>query len=266
MTETQVPPGIATIYGPPGTLKTSIAMTWPGKVDIYDFDLGAQRGWRVKEFTESGHVKISRMLLPAKSITTRHQQLEGFMRAWQDFLTKFMASCEDEEVSAISVDTSTMLWSFIQDSYLEELQQVKFRKQLTQFEFREPNGRMRALFNAVRAHDKWLILIHHEADEYLPVTMNGRPVLDGDGNQKTTVTGAKVPDGFKHTRGMSDWIFKTEVLMVPTKDEETGEVGDRLTGRATIEKSAMGIDLIGLQVNWFEYGKLEQRLKLLGRV
>ena len=256
-------PGITTIYGPEGTLKTSIALTWPGKVRYYDFDLGFDRGWGAQELVEKGIVSVKKIILPEKSITTRHQKLEGFMALWQEFTVDFNQHCEDDSFHTLVIDTCTFLWALVRDAYLEELQIASvrankpMRKQLLQIEFGEPNGRMRSILNTPKAHEKHLVLVHHETDEYAVIidSKTHRPILDDEGNPKSSTTGRKLPEGFKYTTKMSDWVLRTGLRYEQSK----------LVGAVTIEKSARGIDLVGLSFDWFKFSDLIQMLELYGR-
>jgi len=261
-----LPPGVAVLVGPPGTVKTTTAMTWPGKVMIYDFDLGAQRAWKVRELMAQGVVKVKQVPIPEKSITTRYQRMEGFRDIWREFTKDFFETCENPEYRTIVIDTMTYEWSLCCDAYLEELQDAQLerepnkkdiRRQLTQMEFREPNARQSTLFSTARGYGKWLIMVAHEADDYAVLKdPEGREVKDEDGRPVSVVVGSK-PDGFKRTVGMSDWVFwfRTE--------QKDGEVPVPF---AKISKSGWGIDLVGVEMEQPSLKMLEDRLVQLGRL
>lgn len=257
----EIDPGVVCIFGEPGTLKTSYALSWPKPLKLYDFDLGAHRGWEIKKMVANGDVVVERMEMPVKSLTTRHQKLVGFMAAWQEFLVDF-TQCLESDIKTIVFDTSTMKWSLVRDAYLEELQQKpakdgSIRRQLLQIEHGPPNSRMRGVLDAAKSAGKWIILVMHETDEYAPLVLNGVPILDNDGNPKSAQTGKKIPDGFKYTRGLSDWVFRTAVDLLPDGKPRPF---------AKMEKSAMGIDLVGLDYDWFQFDKLVNQLDTMGRL
>ena len=263
-----LPPGVVSFFGNPGTLKTSYGYTWPKPVRVYDFDMGAHRGWQYAKLVRSGDLLVVPMPIPAKSITTRHEKLSGFSAMWQAFTADFSTYCERKDVPTIQIDTSTMLWALVHDAYLEELQTQNIRdskpvrRQLIQIEFREPNSRMKTLLNSARSYGKHILLVHHETDEYAPIMMGGKPLLDENNQPKSAPTGRRVPDGFRYTEGLADWVFRTRVEKRP--DPETQVVSN--VPIVNIAKSALGIDLVGLDVEQFSYSKLVQMLATLERL
>lgn len=267
-----IPPGLIGLYGPPGSTKSSIAASFPKPMTYYDFDRGLHRAWGVKmQVTDQGTsvtyngqpdlITVRYPQVPARSLTTRYVKLDGWRKAWSDFVKQFVEDCENKAIKTIVWDTATVEWSLCTDCYLEELQGTNStRKQLQQIEYREPNSRQNSMLQAVQSYRKNLILVHHETDEYAPVTMGGRVVVDDDGNPKSAPTGRKVPDGFRYTVGKCDWVFYTKV--------ETREVNGQKQAVATAEcqKSALGLDLLGQKLDWFTYASLEQALQVLGRL
>lgn len=257
----ELPPGIYGFYGRPGTLKTSIALSFPGKIKMYDFDLGAHRGWEFKKSLESGQLIHKEMPLPVKSITKRSSLVEGCSEMWEQFIRDYTESMENPEIKTVIIDTATNEWTLCADAYLQELQRFNpTRKQLIQIEFREPNQRQKMLFSAPRVYKKKLVLVMHETDERVPLMYNGQPVLDQNGQQQTTMTGRKIPDGFRQTIGLADWIFYTDV------EERVEGKEKKQVPSVTIEKSAAGIDLVGMKLEWFTYKMLQQLLVLKHRL
>lgn len=257
-------PGVVGLYGPPGTLKSTIAAGWIGPVDFKDLEYGSSRIWKRGEMLGSGHLRIEEMGFPTRSVTTRHEQLEGYTAAWAEFMLKHRNACADRESRTVVEDTATRVWKLIQDGFLEEKQKEAVasnkpsRKSLLQIEFGEPNSRMDSVFNEPGQHHKWLIMVMHDTDEYAPVLVGGRPVMDPDtGRPLSAPTGKKIPDGYRHTRGLCHWIFRTYL----DKDRDGA-----LTPMVEIEKSAAGIDLVGKKWPWFSFNMLVERLDLLGRV
>lgn len=277
-----IPPGIFVYYGKPGTLKTSIALTFPKKLAIFDFDRGSHRGMikddskvtTTQQLIDKGDVTVNHISIPNKSLTTRYAKLEGYRDAWKEFLRLFLSYCDAKDVLTISFDTSTVLWRFDRDSYLEELQntpgkdgKLTLRKQLLQIEHGEPNARMNTLFDMARSSGTHLVLTHHEADEYIPLLLNGKPVYDeSTGQQKSIMTGKKIPDGFRYTIGLADWVFHTYADY--KRVNVNGRITEELVGApyCVMEKSAMGIDLVGMDEEWPTYQKLEALLKVTGRI
>jgi len=272
----ELKPGVVSIWGPRGSMKSSQGASFPPVVKIFDFDLGIQRAWDIEKYIESGHVEIETMLMPTKSLSTRWAKLEGFKQLWLDFIVKYEMACQDKNCHTIMMDTNTINWALIRDGYLEELQddqvakgQKDLRKQLIQIEYGEPNQRMRALFHMAASAGKWLVLVHHETDEYIPLLMVGQPVIDPDTLQpKRTPTGKQVSDGWRGTEAACDWIFKTGL-----KEQEREGGGKIMIPYAEVEKSALGIDIVGVRLNLdvgevkqTMFQKLEMYLKAIGRI
>ncbi len=110
------------------------------------------------------------------------------------------------------------------------------RKQLQQIEYGEPNRRQKQIYDMVKSSGKDLIMVHHETDEYVPYLINGVQQTDEQGRPASIQTGKKVPDGFKQTLKICDWEMYT-----PSKESKGYYC-------AVIKKSAMGIDLIDLEL------------------
>ncbi|KKL04864.1 hypothetical protein LCGC14_2611780 [marine sediment metagenome] len=267
-----IPPGVYVFFSEPGTVKSTMALTFPGHLKAYDFDLGMQRAHGIRWEGEGASQKlvsilrdditIERMLIPQKSLTTRYQKLQGFQEMWTKFTNDFNGDCENPDIKSIAWDTATVEWKLLQDAYLEELQDQNVRanqtvrKQLQQIEFGEPNQRQNMMFAAAKGGDKNLILTHHEADEYVPVLFNGQPVMDDEGRPRSAPSGRKMPDGFRYTLGKADWVFNTVIKQIAGMPAPV----------TTCVKSALGLELVGTTYTWWTYGFFEKCLKTLGKV
>ena len=241
--------GVFVLYGKQGSLKTSITTTWPGLVRLYDFDLGAHRAWGIEKLMATNVVEVVKIRMPEKSLTSRHESMQGYSEAWMRFLELYLADCRSPAVKTIVLDTATVLWTLIQDAYLQEIQWAKpDRKQLLQVEFGEPNRRMKQVVDTAKNAEKNLFLVSHESQEYATVTYMGKPLLDENGQVKSSATGKQVPEGFKAIRDFADWVLRT------TLDDDEKNPG-RVIPSVVVEKSARGIDLMGTKLTWFDYAK-----------
>ena len=266
----KIPAWVTVFYGPPGTLKTTYSFTYPGRVEVFDFDKGAHRGWNFPGLVESGQILHNFVKVPHRSMEDKFETLTGFRESWSKFLQDFFKACENKTNGSLSLDTGTYVWALDRDAYLQEVQVAKpSRKQLLQIEYAEPNARMNMFFDMTRGYRKHLIINHHESDERIPMlTQGGQPILDDDGNQKMLITGKKRPDGFKATRGLADWVFYTTVEEEPFKDKDGKTVEGQViqVPYITIEKSALGIDLKGMKIKWFSFNKLINILHAMQRI
>lgn len=244
-------PSVTTIYGEPGTIKSSLALDWPKPLVFYDLEHGGHRAWRWIELIASGDVTVREFNIPHKSMIERYSKLSGYIDTW-GALAKTM---EEDLANFATVvwDTGTVVWALDRDCVLEEVQKVTpARRQLLQIEYGEPNRRMTELLNLAKAFQTNLVITHHETDEYTQlIDPLGRPMLDENNNPISVTTGRKVPEGFKHTIGLSDWVLRTTLATVTSGSETTR------TPRALIEKSAYGLHLLGIPpINWPTYNKL----------
>ena len=240
--------GVTTIYGEPGTCKTSIALTWPKPIAVYDLENGLRRAWGIGKLLESGSVVKHTVTIPTKSLTIRYSKLTGYSEAWQSFTGQVQQDLDSKKFKTILWDTGTTIWSLVRDGYLQELQSDgKTRKQLQQIEYGEPNRRMETLYQLVKAYDIHLVVTHHEKDEYInELAANGKPITDQDGNPKSITSGNKLPDGFKQTLALSDLVLFTTL-----KDNKP---------IAKITKSLYGLSLRGEIIEWPTYELLDSRV------
>ena len=274
-----IAPGLYGIYGPPGSTKSSIACSFPKPLVFYDFDRGLHRarggkltvtdqGVAATYFDAPGLITAKYPTIPIRSLTTRYEKLDGWRKAWGELVRGFAEDCENPDIKTVVWDTATFEWKMCTECVLEELQQTKpGRKQLLQMEYGEPNSRQNTMLQAASIYRKNLVLVHHETDEYAPITMGGRAVTDDDGNPKSAPTGKKIPDGFRYTIGKCDWVFYVKVEQRAPINLNGGEPLPKVaTPVAVCQKSALGLDLLGIEFEWLTYGSLERALKTLGRV
>lgn len=245
-------PSVTTIYGEPATTKSTLATTWPKPMAFYDLESGAHRAWGFEQMVEAGEIITRQFSIPHHSMTNRFERLSGYLDAWRA-LTASMES-DLQNYATIVWDTGTVVWALDRDAMLEEIQLGNpTRKQLQQIEYGEPNRRITELFNLSRAFQTNLVITHHETDEYTQLfdPLN-RPIMDENNNPVSAPTGKKVPEGFKHTIGLSDWVLHTAITEI--------QVGQDITPVpvATIQKSAYGLFLRRRTIEWPTYDKLAE--------
>ncbi len=235
-------PSITTITGEPGTIKSSLAITWPGPIAFYNLEGGGRRAWGYDALVASGDVTERLFPLPTKSITERWVPLTGYLEAWRSITQQLEQDLA--KFPTVVLDTGTIMWALDRDAYLQELQTGNpGRKQLIQIEYGEPNRRMNGIYNLARGFQSNLVVVHHETDEYMQVMDPfGKPVMN-DGTPLSITTGRKVPEGFKHTVALSDWVLHTKLR-------------DNIPW-ASVEKSGYGLQMRGKEIEWPTYDKLD---------
>lgn len=243
-------PSITTIYGEPGTIKSSLAITWPKPIAFYDLESGGHRAWGFNDLVKAGDITVRTFAIPHHSMTSRYEKLSGYRDVWKALTTSMESDLQKFET--IVWDTGTVVWALDRDAFLEEIQQTApARKQLQQIEYGEPNRRITELFNLARAFQTNLVITHHETDEYAQLMDPlGRPILDENQRPLSAPTNKKIPEGFKHTVGLSDWVLRTSIAEV----QESGKTVP--LPQATIQKSAYGLFLRRQVVDWPTYDKL----------
>lgn len=237
-------PSITTIYGEPGSIKSSLAITWPPPIVFYNLEGGGRRAWKYQEGIDSSLITERTFLLPHRSMTNRYEKLTGYMEIWAA-LTGTM-EYDLANFNTVIWDTGTVVWAIDRDAWLQDIQQQHpTRKQLQVIEYGEPNRRITELFNLARAFQTNLVITHHETDEYVPLLDPlGRPIVDENNNPMSVATGKKLPEGFKHTIGLSDWVLRTTL--------STNGIP-----KVRVEKSGYGLHMRGREIEWPTYNKLE---------
>lgn len=239
-------PSITTIFGDPATTKSSLAITWPRPIAFYNLEGGAHRAWQYQEGIDDGTITERLFTLPHRSMTERYEKLSGYIEAWRA-LTATM-EIDLAKFATIVWDTGTVVWAIDRDAYLQQIQIEKpARKQLQQMEYAEPNRRITELFNLARAFQTNLIITHHETDEYTQIKDPlGQTIMDENNSPVSVTTGKRVPEGFKHTVGLSDWVLRTAIKNdVPS---------------VRVEKSGYGLHLRGRNIEWPTYTKLVEEV------
>jgi len=240
-------PSITTIYGEPGSIKSSLAISWPRPIAFYNLEGGGPRAWGYKEGIDEGYIVERLFELPHRSMTTRYEKLTGYTEIWKALTSSMEMDLHNFET--VVWDTGTVVWALDRDAWLQDIQKDKpNRKQLLQIEYGEPNRRITELFNLARAFQTNLVVTHHETDEYMQLKDPlGRPILDDQGDPVSVTTGRKQPEGFKHTIALSDWVLRTSI-------SDTG------VPKVRVEKSGYGLHMRGREIEWPTYALLEEEV------
>ena len=239
-------PKIWAFDGDYSTMKSSYALTFPGKIACYDWDLGVDRAHQYAELIDSGTLDMRDVSHPMRNMFQRYAKLEGFYEAWEAFIKDYLKILSDPAYSTVILDTSTMLWRLCCDALLQIMQQKDAkRQQLLQMEYGTANQWMMQVMNAAKPYNKHLILVHHLTQEYKPLILDGQPLKDDRGNPKSFATGNSVADGWKYTAARCDWIFRCTKVGLPGQEE----------GIVTVEKPGNKLAMSGLEIQWWTYDK-----------
>lgn len=258
--------GVCSICGDEGTGKSTIALSFPPRIEHMDIDVGgfARAAWRLEPKILAGiHSKsypqltmqrakiVGAQVSSASSRLVVPRKVEGMIELWQQIANDFVDHCENKEVKTIIIDSATLLWNIAHKAHLQILQEnqkanakgafpeSEYREKLQPWEYGTPNDQMRTILHTARSFGKNLILLHYPTDEY-------GPIPDKDGNMRDGKTGKTVLDGFKETAKLSDLVAWTSV----------SKNGDgKLHSTARITKCGLpglGLVGVGLSVGSFE--------------
>ena len=206
----EIPIEVVALWGNEKTRKSSLALTFPGPLAFFDFDLGFQRaGWRFPE----KDVRVYKYPRPWEM--TVGNQLKGVREQWQEFEKNYSAEVFDSDARTLVMDTATQAWRVCHRGHLQTLQEGgSKRMNLLPVEYGVPNDLFKRLFDAVRGRDKILVVVHYEGDVY-------RDYVDDRGAKQSMATGEKKPDGFGDTPKMADMVVRTFKDQV--RDVKTGQ-------------------------------------------
>jgi hypothetical protein len=199
------------LWGADKTCKSTLALTFPKPLAYLELDVGGFRravqndkrydfakevadGKILTEYKDgNGKTYSLRFPMPIqigvvdyKNLTVRPSKIVvGMRELWYRLLVTYITLLNDPAISTIVIDTATLLWELCHTTVLQEKQEAqldqngnvlfgeKLRVQLTELEYREPNLRMRGLCYQAAAHNKNLVMVHHERPEYGMMMVKG---------------------------------------------------------------------------------------------
>lgn len=192
------------LWGDDKTGKTTLALTFPKPLILMELDIGGfdRAKYRFHKDVSSGMVIYQPYIMPFQIAkldlkTVRPSKIVvGMKELFYKFLGNYMKALEDDSVQTVVIDTGTLLWEIVCAGFLQEKQELqldsqgnikpgeRLRVSLQQFEYKEPNIRMRGIIYQAKAHGKHLVLTHHSRDEYGLVMRKGEYVQDKTGKKE----------------------------------------------------------------------------------
>lgn len=177
------------VVGKMKTGKTTLALSAPKPMTIFDFELGVDRV-EPKYVSDIDQVKVIPYV--KEMLAVKGKKTATAMDFWQRILEDFNTALEDKAVKTIVFDTFSSVWEARRMAALADLQKVDpSRKNLMPVEYFIPNTDMKMLMTQCMIHDKILITVHHTRSKYV------------DGKE----TGEEEPDGFKYTGDLVEVEF-----------------------------------------------------------
>lgn len=269
---------VVTIYGGMNTKKSTILMTFPGPVFVFDLERGMHRAlWRKETMEEelgrpicidTWQVDTNLEDLLDTIQFTRGGAIHGRIRQWDEITTEFVKVIRTGKYKTIGFDTAKLLWDIDNQSILELRQIERPGKQtLDPLEYAAPNLRLQNILTICNQYEINLVLINHTRDIYAPRLIQGQ--------MKEVATGEVELDGWRQTMDLSDWVLRTDcdvtlqsgqVLDLSAIQNSTNKaVQGEFQFKATIDKSPIGADLKGKVILDPSYQKLVSLAELFER-
>lgn len=239
---------IFVLWGEDKSCKTTLALSFPKPLVHMELDIGGfDRANRnlphlpIKDWVKDGSIKHEEYLLPFQIANVdpvmaarANKILVGMKELFYEMVGAYIKHLNDPNLATIVIDTGTMFYNLICDSYLQEKQELQMplgpdgkgkdgkplRVQLQQPEYREPYTRMAGIIYQAKAHRKNLVLTHHATDEYGMVKQAGG--LLGSG-----MTGKRQLHGWKKLGAACDVFGRTywdNTVNKPFFHVELGEI------------------------------------------
>ena len=265
MDSNQLTPHVIVLWGDEGTWKTTFGLSYPKPLVHIETDVGGynRAAWRLDTRGVTTTTYIPPLPDDSKKITIKFpDKLVGIKELWQKIFMEYVKACRDPKVKTIVIDSATELWTICHRGYLQEQQETQIaagvkehdiKKNISPFEYVDPNARMRQLINAAKSYQKYLVLTHYSKDVYATVQKGEK--------SESMPTGEITPDGFKDTGKLVDIIVKLDFVKNPKADEAPVE--------ATIVKkcalAGMGTTALGMSLPEPSYqGLVDLRNTLAG--
>lgn len=228
-------PTITGIWGAPGTIKSTLAATWPMGIGWHEFDLGDfERGSAFLDAEQAKGVTLHQYPTPVRlSMEKDGHLLEGWIELWQDFLANLKADLAKPNIETVVYGTGH--WQPCHRAYLQLLQRKSpNRESLIQIEYGDVNPWMSAAMQAPRAAGKNLVVIMHDTPYYID---------DGKGGTKEDPNGSSHPAEWSHFSKRADLMLHTtvkdKVPHIVFEDHNNPRIKDVKTGMAPLELTRM---------------------------
>lgn len=262
------------VYGEVKTTKSSFSLTAPKPLVYLDLDIGFDRTipflmrrkltWRK---IKQGDLKTNRTAPVEDILVIEHplpinfamkdsaRRVVGYNERWEALYRDWITAYELPWVSSVVTDTSTLGWELCHGGVLDELKNPKGepRVSLTQFEYREPNARYRALTTGARESKKNLVLVHHQRD------VTEKKVVD---NREVDVKVGETYSGWNRTDAIVDIIVKMtkkqESVLTPGQPPRMATVASGL-----IETCGLTLDAEGRSYRWPDWYTIVNNVRFL---
>lgn len=224
---------IAMLWGPEGTCKTTIGLSFPKPLFFMELDIGGfERAiWRVQEQQPDIRVlevpagfdittidwdewdivskpyplpvQIEKLVGAQKSnITVKFpKRIVGYKEIWEALVTDFVYVCQTPAVKSMQPDSATKMWEICHRSHLQDKQEIQLAQGV-----KETDNRFRERLQPVEfPNEKMHGLIYtaksfgkHLILTHYPTDEYADKITEK--GKESYKTGKIIPDGFKHTK------------------------------------------------------------------
>lgn len=194
-----LPPSFYLYWGAPGSIKSSMAATFPGPIEWFGFDIGGFKRARVPEGQE---ITVYEYPAPIKlEMEKKRVDLEGWSELWAEFLKDYTKALKGPAQTLV-IDTGTRCWIACHRAYLQ-MKQENARAQgkhpaesLLQIEYGEVNPWMFSVLDSPDQQGKNLVVTAHDEEERIDQIVKGEKesVIVTDSYGKPVMK----PQGFRH--------------------------------------------------------------------
>ena len=147
---------LLSIEGMPGKGKSTLALSAPGPIALFDFDTGLEGV--VEKFLDEG----KKIYIPDESL--KHgdtQDPKVWDKMWQSFKVHYFRALDCKDIRTVVIDTATEAWELVRLAEFGKLSQV------LPHSYGPVNAEFRRLLRRAYDSDKNLILIHKLKPKYV---------------------------------------------------------------------------------------------------
>lgn len=200
-----VTPTITGIWGAPGTIKSTLAATWPMGLSWHEFDIGGfERGSQYLNEEQRAGIILHQYPAPLRlTLDKDGHMLEGWLELFKSFLDNVNEDCKNTAIQTIVVDTGTMCWTATHRAFLQDLQKRNNKREsLTQIEYGDVNPWFYQVVQYPKLRGKNLVMTFHDQPYY---------VDDGKGGTKEHPKGYVRHAGWAHFPNNADLMLHMTV-------------------------------------------------------
>ncbi len=199
-------PSITGIWGAPGTIKSTLAASWPMGISWHEFDIGGfERGSAYLNEEQKAGIIFHQYPAPLRLLLEKDGHLlAGWFELYQGLLANLEKDCANPAIQTVVIDTGTLCWQACHRAYLQMLQKKNStRESLQQMEYGDVNPWMYNTVQYPKLKGKHLVLTFHDEPIYVP-NPNSTGKFDAT---------MEHPKGYRKHRGWTHFPSNADLLL-----------------------------------------------------